>query len=175
MLVAHLDSAKKIKASEVNTEMQVREPESSSTEPPEGGLPLNTAILGVILFSAVIVGAISILIRRRFFLPYMVTFLLTFVVAAMSWMKSDGMELIVAAVAAGAIGDMIVSSVQKNMAVRRLRMMCFAIPALYYFFGFMILHHTTDVWWSIHAWTGAIVIAGFSGLLVSCVAWPPGE
>ena len=52
--------------------------------------------------------------------------------------------------------------------------MAFAIPAVQYLFYFLAVMVWAGVAWSVHLWTGAIVIAGGVGWLLSYLVVAPG-
>jgi hypothetical protein len=46
------------------------------------------------------------------------------------------------------------------------------VPLVWYSLYFLALHLTHGVWWSVHVWAGAIVVAGLVGWLVSYLVVP---
>jgi hypothetical protein len=54
-----------------------------------------------------------------------------------------------------------------------LRLFAFAVPVSYYAFYFAALKVTQGLGWSVHLWTGSIVLAGVIGLLLSYLIIPP--
>jgi hypothetical protein len=54
-----------------------------------------------------------------------------------------------------------------------LRLFAFTVPVLYYVFYFAALMLTQGIGWSIHLWSGSIVLAGAVGLLLSYLIIPP--
>jgi hypothetical protein len=135
--------------------------------------PQGLPILGILLFSASLIGALSIPLRREPLPLGAVTFLLVTVVAGLSLMRS-GIHLIPSAVVAGACGDLALLLAERSPYRKRLmHVFAFCLPALFYALVFITLIRTQGIWWSVHVWTGAIVMAGFSGLLTSLIVWPP--
>lgn len=55
----------------------------------------------------------------------------------------------------------------------RFRLFAGSVPALYYAVYFAWLKLTVGVWWSVHLWTGTIVMAGLVGWLMSYLLVPP--
>ena len=53
------------------------------------------------------------------------------------------------------------------------RIWSFTTPAALYTLYFGALLVTGGIWWSIHLWAGAIILAGVVGLLLSYLALPP--
>jgi hypothetical protein len=55
------------------------------------------------------------------------------------------------------------------------RTVAFAIPAVQYLLYFAAVVWWARLTWSVHLWTGAVVIAGAVGWLVSYLVLPPGR
>jgi hypothetical protein len=47
------------------------------------------------------------------------------------------------------------------------------VPAFFYLCYFVELSMVSHIYWSIHMWMGAIVLAGLVGLLLSYLLLPP--
>ena len=47
------------------------------------------------------------------------------------------------------------------------------MPAILYALYYAALALYGGTWWAIHAWTGAIILAGVVGLLISFLVLPP--
>ncbi|MCC7196807.1 hypothetical protein IT413_01270 [Candidatus Peregrinibacteria bacterium] len=54
----------------------------------------------------------------------------------------------------------------------RVRMFAFAVPFVFYLCYFLALMANEPLWWSVHFWTGAIVLSGLTGLMMSLVVEP---
>ena len=54
------------------------------------------------------------------------------------------------------------------------RQLAFLLPALFYATYFTVLALTSGLWWTIHLWAGAIVLAGIAGWLLSYAIIPVG-
>ncbi len=54
-----------------------------------------------------------------------------------------------------------------------LRLFAFLVPALYMLCYFIALMLHGPLWWSVHLWTGSIVMSGACGLLLSYLIAPP--
>jgi hypothetical protein len=48
----------------------------------------------------------------------------------------------------------------------------FALPTAYYLFYFLTLQQSVGLWWSVHLWTGTVVMAGLVGLMASYLVSP---
>src|SRR5207248_9654836 len=55
----------------------------------------------------------------------------------------------------------------------RLRLFAFALPFAYYCIYLSALQLQYGIWWSVHMATGAVVLAGVVGLLLSLLMLPP--
>ena len=82
--------------------------------------------------------------------------------------------LIAGAVLTGLIGDGLLVWLRPSpQRVLAFRVVAFAIPALQYLFYFLAAMIWARVTWSVHLWTGAIVIAGAVGWLLSFLVLAP--
>jgi hypothetical protein len=54
-----------------------------------------------------------------------------------------------------------------------LRWFAFGVPVVFYALYFFTLALTSGVWWTIHLWTGAILLSGITGWLLSYAFVPP--
>lgn len=128
-------------------------------------------LLGIILFSALLSGTLSVALRRCRLPLGSVTIMLTSVVTGLAVMR-EGHELIPAAFFAGLIGDGLLHMGVTGRLRYLMRMVCTMVPMMYVLFMMLILKQTHGIWLSVHMWTGTIVMAGMTGFLVSIVAWP---
>jgi hypothetical protein len=130
-------------------------------------------VTGVLLPAAILCGIAFFVLRagRPMFGFFAVLFASH--VFAMGEMR-DTLVLLPAAIIAGILCDLLLSSLQplgKNGWT--LRMFAFAAPALLFAFYDATVLATTGSWWSIHMWAGLPVLAGFVGVLMSLLVWPP--
>jgi hypothetical protein len=129
---------------------------------------------GILIFSALLTGLCLILLRR-FKTPFgafmMMIGLTTFGIAFMQ----DNFQYIGAGVVAGLLIDFLVLEVKPWLHESwRRRTVAFMIPALYFACYFAVVMFTGGTWWTVHFWTGSIVLAGFTGLLLSYLERAPG-
>jgi hypothetical protein len=151
------------------------DPDFTGMTAPEGPLLFYrqaVPLLGIVFFSALLVGTISAGLRRGR-LPFgSVTVILTTVVTGMSVMRS-GTEVIPAAIFAGFLGDLLVWRADRTVtSALPIRLLSILLPATYTLLMLATLTHTQGVWMSVHMWTGAVVFSGFAGYLTGLVAWP---
>jgi hypothetical protein len=129
-------------------------------------------ILGIVIFSAILIGIVSAGLRRGR-LPFgSVTLILTTVVAGLALMRT-GRELIPAAIVSGLLGDVLVWKAERTVTSSLpIRLLSILLPATYTLLMFLTLMYFHKVWMTIHMWTGAVAFSGFSGFMMGLVAWP---
>jgi hypothetical protein len=139
----------------------------------------SVGMAGFLVQPAVLV-ALVLSVLRRVRLPLgSLTLLLTVNVALMAtihdtYVAPGPVPLVGAALLAGVAGDALVWWLRPAPdRVPALRAVAFAIPAVQYCLYFAALMVWARVTWSVHLWTGAIVIAGAVGWLVSYLVVPP--
>lgn len=138
--------------------------------------PFFSQSLGItsILFQAALLMALVLLLLRRWTLPFgSLTLIFTLNAAFMS-VLTDHYALILVALVAGIIADVLVWRL-KPSATRlvEFRSVAFAIPAIFYGLYFLDLLLTNGIGWSINLWMGSIVLSGIIGLLLSYLLLPP--
>jgi hypothetical protein len=107
-----------------------------------------------------------------------VTLLLSVNVALMAiihdkYLDSGPGPLIGAAILAGVAGDALLWRFRPSLdRIHAFRAVAFAIPAIQYLLYFVAVLWWSRVTWSVHLWTGAIVVAGGVGWLMSYVVAP---
>ena len=130
-------------------------------------------ILGVILQAGFLMGVVLPLVRR-FDLPIgSLTFLIS-VNAVFVTMIKGADPVIVVGVAGGVVADLLLVGLRpSSMRLVQLRLFAFLVPAVLYTLYFAGLIAADGVWWPVHLWAGAPVVAGLTGLLVSLLVFPP--
>ncbi len=134
--------------------------------------------LGVvaILMQAIFISAIVLLALRRWGprLPAGAFGVVFGMNALMVGGARDQWHLIPGAAAAGLVADLLVRRLGPSPArASALRLVAFAIPAVYFAVYFAGVALTRGVWWSLPLWSGAIVLAGAVGWLASWLVLPP--
>ncbi len=148
--------------------------EAAGLAPPDPFYPQAVSVLGSLVFTGVMVGSLTMLLRRDR-LPFgSVTFLLALAVGGVSLMRS-GNETIPAALFAGILSDLWLEVAETRVKrITGLRVLCFLVPFVYYVLVFTLLPMAEGkLWWAVHLTAGLPVVAGVTGLLMSFVAWPP--
>lgn len=116
-----------------------------------------------------LMGCVFFAMRRTRLAFGFLTVMLTVNVAAMALMR-EHREFIAAALMAGLIGDSFVQIMY--IARRGIRVFAFLFPAVLFGLVMLLTAVLQGIWWSSHMWTGAIVLPGMAGLILSFVAWP---
>ena len=139
-----------------------------SSEPAE-----ELGILGVILNTGFLTGVILLLVRR-FDLPAgSMTFLMG-VNAVFVTMIKGADPVILIGVVGGVVADLLLLTLRPSASrPAQLRTFAFLVPAVLYALYFAGLIRVDGIWWPVHLWAGAPLLAGLTGLLVSLLVFPP--
>jgi len=143
------------------------------------GAYLSAGFSGFVIQSALLMGLVLFVLRRQPLPVGGFTALLSINVALMALMHDKFLAtgpfpLIAGAVLAGLIGDALLAWLRPAPdRVLAVRVVAFAIPAVQYAFYFLAIMICAKVTWSVHLWTGAIVIAGAVGWLLSFLVLAP--
>jgi hypothetical protein len=141
----------------------------------------SVGLAGFLIQPAVLMGPLLYVLRRRPLPVGSLTLLLSLNVALMAiihdkFLDTGPYPLIGAAVLAGLTGDALLRwlrpSPDRPLAFRTV---AFAIPAAQYLFYFVAVMLWARLTWSVHLWTGSIVIAGGVGWLLSYLVLGPRE
>jgi hypothetical protein len=137
------------------------------------GSDRSLGVSSVLIQSALLVGVILLLVRR-WALPLGALTLLIGLNGAMMSVFEDTYNLVPAALAAGILADLLLRWLRPSEQRRpQLYLFAFVVPALFYGLYFLALYLTSRLVWSISLWTGAVVLAGFTGLFVSFLIASP--
>lgn len=132
-------------------------------------------ILGIILQTAILVSLMLLVIRRGIAHPGIFTTALVINTFVLSLMQGT-FEMIPVALVGGLFADIALAEWQDHTgSIFGLRVMAVTVPAVLYSAYFIALFAIRHVWWSIHMWAGAIVVAAIFGLLTSYVVIPPAD
>lgn len=127
-------------------------------------------VAGVLVQSALITGATLFALRRGLLLPGGVTLLFSLNALLMTT-QHETYSLLPVALLAGALGDVLVFVLKPSVArPLALRVFAFALPFTLYLTYFLLLKARGQLIWSTNLWTGATMLAGIVGLLLSYVA-----
>jgi len=132
-----------------------------------------------ILIPAMILSGFMLFAIRRWKLPTgTFTFLFTANATLMFWesvrYNGENWPVLIGAVAGGIAADVLYNVLKPSVdRVRELRIFAFAVPFLYFLFVLISMIVTQGIWWRIHMWLGAPVLAGVIGLGMSMLLAPP--
>jgi hypothetical protein len=141
----------------------------------------SVGLAGFLVQPAVLTALVLFVLRSRLLPLGSLTFLLSVNVALMAtihdkYLDTGPYPLIGAAVVAGLTGDGLLWWLRPSPdRIPAFRMVAVAIPAVQYLLYFVAIMVWARVTWSVHLWTGAIVIAGGVGWLLSYLVVPPGR
>ena len=140
---------------------------------------LSAGFSGFVIQPALLMGLVLFVLRRQALPVGGFTALMSVNVALMAiihdkFLARARYPLIAGAVLTGLIGDGLLAWLRPSPhRVLAFRGVAFAIPALQYLFYFLAAMIWARVTWSVHLWTGAIVIAGAVGWLLSFLVLAP--
>ncbi|MBP7114258.1 MAG: hypothetical protein KBA40_02275 [Candidatus Peribacteraceae bacterium] len=148
----------------------------ASSLPPEdpivADMSQNIAITGYLFHIAVITGVILFIARRARIATGGFTTIFTLSILEMALMR-DGLAFVPAGFATGVLADILARRLHPfELHRREVRMFAFIIPAAFFTAYFLTLSLTSGIWWTVHLWTGSIVMSGLTGLLVSFLVLP---
>ena len=130
-------------------------------------------VSGIILHAALLIGMVLLAVRRWTLPVGSLTLIFVLNAAAMS-VLNDQYWLIIPALLAGAAGDVLRRWLEPSVTRPwALRAFAAGVPVVLYLFYFLALMLTAGVWWSVHLWTGSVVLAGIAGWLISYLIVPP--
>lgn len=129
-------------------------------------------VLGMLVYSGLLTG-IVLMVVVRWSVPLGA---FTFLFGANGILMStthDHQALVPIALSAGLLADLLVRVVRPSTErPARLRLVATVVPLAYYALYVGALHATVGVWWSVHMATGAVLLGGVVGLLLSLVVLP---
>ncbi len=140
-----------------------------------------TQAIGITSFlfqSALLSAIVLVLLRNNKLKPGDLTFMLALNVGLTvtindPFLSADPKLLFLGALVAGFIADVLLWLLKPSIAnILSLRLFVTAVPTLLFASYFIILFATIGVWWSIHFWTGAILLCGATGWLMSYLIIP---
>jgi hypothetical protein len=139
------------------------------------------ALLGMYLFSALLVGCALVALRRGTLPVGALTVLLGLNAVAMILMRGHApldvqVTFMLVAIVAGAVGDLLLWRLRPSETRRlQLHAFAFALPAAYLGIYLLVVVLRVGSGWTVHELTGMVTLCGIVGLLVSFVAAPGRE
>ena len=130
-------------------------------------------ILSVVLQSGLLMGFVLLAVRR-WALPFgSLTLVFGLISVLLSFMQ-DQFRFIPVGVAAGLVADGLAMSLKPSVKrARALRTFAFLVPVVLFALYFAVLGVTEGIGWTVELWTGSIVFAGVTGLVLSYLLVPP--
>jgi len=140
----------------------------------------SVGVAGILVQAALMMGVILLAVRRwgppEDRLPFGGLTLLLSLSTLLTVSIHQDWRLAPFAVLAGLVADVLLRWWQPT-ATRpsTFRWFAFAVPVVYYALYFATLALTGGIWWTIHLWAGAIVVAGVAGWLLSYAFVAPAQ
>jgi hypothetical protein len=139
----------------------------------------SAGVQGMLAWMAVLMAAVFFLLGRRHAPTGSLTFMLTLNGAAMGLLYPRGaypLAPVASLTVAGVVAD-VLRALLRPGADRPLawRIFSFVVPAVTALAYFASLALTRGVWWSVHVWSGTVLLSGAVGWLLGYVALPPGR
>jgi len=136
-------------------------------------------IAGILLQTALSMGLVLLMLRR--WSPPVGSLTLffgipTIMVALMRFRRlaTGPFPMVAAGILAGLVADFLLWQLKPSPARRAtFRLFAVAVPVALYVIYFSALLLSGGIWWTVHLWTGSIVIAGIAGWLLSYLVLPP--
>ena len=148
------------------------------TGPRPNDATLVRALLGMYLFSALLVGCALVALRRGTLPVGALTVMLGLNAVAMILMRGHApldvqVTFMLVAIAAGAVGDLLLGRLRPSDArPLQLHAFAFALPAAYLAIYLAVVILRVGSGWTVHELTGMVTLCGIVGLLVSLVTAP---
>ena len=139
----------------------------------------SAGVQGMLAWMAVLMAAVFFLLGRRHVPTGALTLMLTLNGAAMGLLYPRSAypfapvaSLAVAGVVADGLRALLRPGADRPLAWRIFSFVVPAVTALAYFASLAL---TRGVWWSVHVWSGTVLLSGAVGWLLGYVALPPGR
>lgn len=131
------------------------------------GLRESLGIASTLVQSALLAGVIVFALTRRL-APFGAFTIVFGLYGVLSSVLTDEYRLILAAIVAGALADLLARGLERSRSRDRdVRLIAFAVPATYAAVYLLTLQLGNGVAWSVHLAFGSIVLAGLVGVLLS--------
>lgn len=127
-------------------------------------------VVSIMLQTAILTGFLLLLVQRFTLTQGAITAILTFNAGAMS-LLTEHYKFIPAWLVAGVLADLLISRLDLSRS-RDLRAFAFIVPTVLFSLYFATLGLIEGIAWTVHVWTGAIVLPGLVGWLESYLVVP---
>ena len=137
-------------------------------------LTTELGVIGMLFTAALVMGAILPIVAHWHLAPGALTLIFTINAVLMGFQNARYPVLhVLSMVLAGLVADGLLAWLRPSgQRLPALRLFAFLVPALMFTLYFAAAQLTTGIWWSVHVWTGVVVMSGMVGLLLSLVAAP---
>jgi len=146
---------------------------------PAGPIPQGTffpqalGLVSIFLQTGIMMGFILLVIRNCILPFWSFTLMITINTALMSTLVGY-YPLIGIAIFTGIISDLLYHHWKPSLDHPvNFRYFASAVPVIFYSLYFLILYLGKGIWWTVHMWTGTILVAGITGWLMSYLLIPP--
>lgn len=144
----------------------------ADTELVRTGEMVRLGVVSVMFQAGILAGVLAVLARRFRLVPGAFTLVLGLNGLAMTWI-GETYVLLPGILLTGLVADAASAWLRPTPSRDRVfRGFLVGVPVLYYAAYFVTIALTGGIAWIVHIWGGAIVLAGFAGLLVSYLALP---
>jgi hypothetical protein len=134
-------------------------------------------VVGILVDTGLVMGFVLVMLHRWVPPPGTLTVVLTLNALPMSLVYQQGdppLLHVVARGVAGLVADALLNWLRPSAErPRALRLFALAVPVNATGLYFLATQLTAGLWWPIHVWTGAILLSGVVGLLLSYLLRPP--
>lgn len=148
---------------------------AGETRPPTAvTLTTELGVIGMLFTTTLIMGALLPVVVHWQLAPGALTLIFSVNALLMGFQNGRYPALhVLSMVLAGLIADGLLAWLRPSaQRLPALRLFSFLVPALMLTLYFAAAQLTTGIWWSVHVWTGVVVMSGMVGLLLSLVVAP---
>lgn len=156
-----------------------RDPWAAGSGPPAGfptafaWVPEDLGVAGLVLQGLALTAVFLLLMRIFRMRPGSFTLICLLNAVLVAALK-EHWEMLLVALVTGVGADVAYVWLKPDPRTpSRLRAFAFAVPALFAATFFAVVAAVHGVWWPVHAWSGAVLVTGLGGLLISYLAYMP--
>ena len=154
-----------------------RDPWAGGTGPTKEVIFWVAEDLGVagLVLQGISFAATFLLLIRRFQIRFGSLTLICLINGALVAPLKGHWDMLVVAAVTGIVADAAYFWLKPGASnAARLRVFAFLVPATFALTFFVVIAVAQGTWWPAHVWSGAILVTGLSGLLISYLAYTPG-
>ena len=130
-------------------------------------------VVSILLQAGLLMGLVLLAVSRWRLPLGSLTLVFALNATFMSFMR-DQYHLSPAATLTGLVADLLIHGLRPSVERSGpLRLFALTVPLVYYTLYFVTLIVTSGLEWSVHVWTGSIMLSGIVGLLLSYLLKPP--